>query len=268
MLPFLNVKAKTFPEAYHQMLNGLYEKGSWNLKGSYVPGKKVDRILEVEGRISISNSFKEPMVSRAIPGIHELPNYVEAILLGTRDYLIGKQYTYTYHERIFPPWLGPGGQLEPIIKRLGGNPYTNQAQLTTWIPEKDSKSDAPPCLQRMWFKIYGERLFMYTSWRSREALYAWPENVIAMFGVGLLVLNCLNDYYNYSLKDLWYVDHSNSLHIYEKDRRDFERTVKTIKKRPSNAWDSSDPRLLQLWECNLFDAVKKTKEEIFDPIFK
>ena len=272
MRPFINVEAKSLPEAYQDLYLRFGEEGVWNRKESYAFGKKFDKILECESRVAIANVLQEPIVSLAFPGLKDLPTYVGDVLLGTKDNIIGTGYDYTYHDRIFHRVGGPGGQVAYAIRKLTEATFSNRAQITTWIPELDSKIGGPPCFQRGWFKIEEGTLHFETDWRSREFVYAWYENIIGMAGLAMLVRDCLRDYSGLELSDsISYVDKCNSLHVYERDYDDFKRTLTTIKQRKGNvdAWDSTDPKSLGLFEGKgLFSAVKEAKKSTFDPIFK
>jgi thymidylate synthase len=272
MRSFINVEAASLPEAYQQLYLRLGEEGKWGLKESYAVGKKFDKILECESRVAVSNVLQEPIVSLAFPGLKDLPTYVGDVLLGTKDYIIGAGYDYTYHDRIFHRVGGPGGQIAYVIRKLKETTFSNRAQITTWVPEVDSRIEGPPCFQRGWFKVEDETLHFETDWRSREFVYAWYENIIAMAGLAMLVRDCLRDYAGLRVSDgISYVDKCNSLHVYERDHDDFERTLSTLKRRNGavDAWNSTDSKSVAMFEGkNLFSAVNEAKKSIFDPVFK
>jgi thymidylate synthase len=272
MRSFVNVEASSLPEAYQELYLRLGEMGKWGQKESYAVGKKVDRILECESRVAISNVLQEPIVSLAFPGVGDLPTYVSDVLLGSKDHVIGAGYDYTYHDRIFHRVGGPGGQVAYVIRKLKDACYSNRAQLTTWIPELDSRIDGPPCFQRGWFKVEDGILHLETDWRSREFVYAWYENVIGMAGLAILVRDCLRDYSGLELSDgIRYVDKCNSLHVYERDYDDFERTLSTIKERKAvvDTWNSTDSKSISLFGGKaLFSAVNEAKRSVLDPVFK
>ena len=272
MRPFINVEAASLPAAYHELFLRLAEEGVWGKKESYALDTKIDRILECESRVAIPNVLQEPMISLVHGGVKDLPKYASDVLLGTKDHIIGHGYDYTYHDRIFRPVNEPGGQIAYVIRKLGEAEYSNRAQMTTWIPELDSKLGGPPCFQRGWFKIEDGTLHMETDWRSREFVYAWYENIIGMTAIAMLVRDCLIDYFGLQLSDgIRYKDKCNSLHVYEKSYKDFEKALSTIKKGKGKvqAWNSTDPKTKVLFEGkDLFWAVDEAKRTIFDPIFK
>jgi thymidylate synthase len=272
MRSFINIEATSLPEAYQELYLRLGEQGRWGQKESYAIGKKLDRILECESRVAISNVLQEPIISLAFPGLGDLATYVSDVLLGTKDHIIGAGYDYTYHDRIFHRVGGPGGQIAYVIRKLKEASFSNRAQLTTWIPELDSRIEGPPCFQRGWFKVEDGTLHFETDWRSREFVYAWYENIIGMAGLALLVRDCLRDYSGLQLSDaIRYVDKCNSLHVYEKDYDDFERTLSTIRQRKAvvDAWNSTDPKSISMFGGKtLFSAANEAKKNIFDPVFK
>ena len=272
MRSFINVEATSLPEAYQELYLRLGEEGRWGQKESYAVGKKLDRILECESRVAISNILQEPIVSLACPGLQDLATYVRDVLLGTKDHFIGAGYDYTYHDRIFHRVGGPGGQIAYVIRKLKEASFSNRAQITTWIPEIDSRIEGPPCFQRGWFKVEDGTLHFETDWRSREFVYAWYENIVGMASLAMLVRDCVRDYSALQLSDsIRYVEKCNSLHVYEKDYADFERTLATIRQRNGlvDAWDSTDSKSLAMFGGKeLFSAVKETKKSIFDPVFK
>jgi len=272
MRSFINVEARSLPEAYQELYLRLGEEGKWGQKESYAVGKKVDKILECESRVAITNVLQEPIISLAFPGGGDLPTYVGDVLLGSKDHVISAGYDYTYHDRIFRRVGGPGGQVAYVIRKLKDASCSNRAQLTTWIPELDSRIDGPPCFQRGWFKVEDGILHFETDWRSREFVYAWYENVIGMAGLAMLVRDCLKAYAGLELSDqIRYVDKCNSLHVYERDYHDFERTLSTIRQRRAvvEAWASTDSRSISMFGGKtLFAAVDETRRSVFDPVFK
>lgn len=275
-LPFINVVEETFGRAFNELLKRVYDEGVRSAKESYAYRTEEDFLFrECESRVEIKNLLKEPMFSKAMPGLPDFPNYINDVLLGTKDYLIEKGlYTYTYHERIFSTIKG--GQLAEVIRKLGNHPYSNRAQVVTWqVPKDNLMESGQPCLQRIWFKVLlspeENVLRMHTEWRSRDLVFAFSENVAGMMGIGKLVRDCLNDYYNLKIRRINYVDRCDSLHVYEKDAREFERIVSALRKKreDESLLESTSSILKNLWKGKeIFDGVEKAKKEIFDPIFR
>lgn len=266
-LPFVNVEEETFGKAYNRLLFEVYFHGIPSSKGSYAYGTEKDFLFrECESRVLIKDALGEPMLSLAM-GLKNFSDYIGDILLGKKDELVGKGvYTYTYSERI----KHPIDQIVEVIKRIGKRPYTNRAVICTWRVPKDTLLDSgQPCLNRIWFKVFGNTLRMHTDWRSRDLTYAWDVNVIGMIGLGKLVMDCLNDYYGLDLRKLEYVDRCDSLHVYEGTKKDFMRRLNALKKRGEKTLlFSTSPFLKKLWKGkSLFEDVDRAKRRI-DPIFR
>lgn len=270
VLPFVNVEGETFGEAYNKLLLKVYDEGIVSEKESYAYKTEKDRLFrECESRFVIKNALEEPLLSKAMPGLPNFPDYIADILLGRKDHLVKEGvYTYTYSERINIPEIR-GGQLASVIERLGKHPFSNRAQVVIWRVPKDNLMDSgQPCLQRIWLKVYGNALVEHTDWRSRDLTYAYDQNVIGMLGIGYLVILCLNDYYDLGLKRLYYVDRCDSLHVYEKDRNYFERNVNLVRETGRKCLLKSTDRMTRsLLQKDLFEVVETAKKKIFDPIF-
>lgn len=170
--------------------------------------------------------------------------YIEEMLLGINDHLILESKTsfqYTYHDRIFnytaygsedygkinypDLWsynLPRIDQIEQVIKKLKNSPYSRRAQITTWRPYSDPFRDEPPCLQRIWLRILNNKLYMETTWRSRDLFKAWSANVNAMIALQQYIAHRLN------VEIGSYIDISNSLHIYGKYLKELKELLSRI----------------------------------------
>jgi hypothetical protein len=129
-------------------------------------------------------------------------------------------------ERLVPPGVdaagGGGGvriplelvdlpevdQLRPVVEKLKESPHSRRCQFVIWRPYADPFSPDPPCLQRGWLRVSGERLTLQTSWRSRDLFRAWEANVNGMLRIQAMVAGELGAEVGP------YVDFSNSLHVY------------------------------------------------------
>lgn len=113
----------------------------------------------------------------------------------------------------------PVNQIEEIVKKLSkkkGSKYwgiSRRAQATTWRPFGDNVRSDPPCLQRIWMRMYDGELRMHTHWRSRDLFGAWEANVNGMLEIGKEVAKKLG------VKFTAYNDVSDSLHIYGKKKK-------------------------------------------------
>lgn len=170
--------------------------------------------------------------------------YIEEMMIGVNDHLIvgsKTSFPYTYHDRIFNytaygeedhynikyPYLWSYNvpridQIKQIIKKLKESPFSRRIQATTWRPYSDPFRPDPPCLQRIWFRILDNKLYMETTWRSRDLFKAWSANVNAMIALQQYIAHELN------VEIGSYIDISNSLHIYGKDLKELKELLSRI----------------------------------------
>lgn len=269
--PYVSIEGKTASEAYNKLFLRVYDKGISSSKESYAYQTGEDQLFrEVESNLFIQDALREHMISWAMPGISNFPAYVGDVLLGTKDYLVKDGiYSYTYHERLFkserevlattPNDLLKSGQITPLIDRLRKHPFSNRAQAVTWrVPKDNLDESGQPCLQRLWFKVYGDILVEHADWRSRDLFFAYDENLMGMLAIGKLVIDCLNDYSNLGLRRLSYVDRCDSLHVYGKDAKQFDGNVKELRKKIT---------LLDLIvELSKIPNLKEEKIEVIKPL--
>jgi thymidylate synthase len=175
----------------------------------------------------VEEPFSEPRIHRGdVVAVVGLKDYLEEVLEGSHDEAVrmGK-LPYTYHERLFD-YEGIN-QLDYVVTKLREAPYTRRAQAIIWNPLKDPNISSPPCLQRIWFKVYGNRLVMHSEWRSRDIFRAANANILALTELQRQIASKLD----YDVGT--YMDFTNSAHIYERSYRDVERFMKTLEKRGS-----------------------------------
>lgn len=229
-IPQLVAEGKILPEAWEKSLELLHDKGITDWKESYRFEEDRIAILEASMKIVVHEPLSEPMLHSACNGLLNLRSYVEEVLRGTKDDLVGKVWDYTYHQRLFNYQSSPRiviDQIDSIIKRLEKSNYSNRAQAVTWMPWKDPATEGPPCLQRVWCKVVGDELEMHTSWRSRDGYEAAFMNMYALVQLQRMMADRLH------VKVGQYVDDSDSYHVYGNKMSEFDRTIKTIRSRRS-----------------------------------
>lgn len=173
--------------------------------------------------------------------------YLSEVMTGAMDHLIwegSKSYPYTYHDRLFnykpinredfKNWkmskdtsfiekfidsVVGVDQIAEAIKQLKKAAYTRRAQAVTWRPLSDNDRDDGPCLQRLWFRIFGGKLRMNAHWRSRDLFGAWEANVNGMIQIGKHVAKETGSVLSE------YVDFCDSLHIYGKQKKVFLEVI-------------------------------------------
>lgn len=247
MLPVIYIKATYLPEAWEKaVLSVLYN-------GVIVPteyGKNtVDSTLIVE--ITSPNLL---YIHKNIPaGIDDLEKYRQSITWGTEDYLISKgSKDYTYHQRLFRD-----NQMEYIIDKLSIVPYSRRAQVVTWIPEIDTKTDFCPCLQIMNFRLLYDivngvyKLDTNIYWRSRDVYKAWFMNIYAIVSLIERIIFRLKQRTSYPIVIGRIVDICSSGHIYE---RDISSIYHEISKMETSHWSK---RVFLI--DDVLDIIKETQ---------
>jgi thymidylate synthase len=181
--------------------------------------------------------------------------YLSEVMSGEKDQQIwstdpqAKSYPYTYHDRLFnykpinredlKNWKSPGDmgviekfidaiigvdQIKEAIKQLKRAAYTRRAQAVTWRPLADNDRDDPPCLQRVWFRIFDGKLRMDTHWRSRDLFGAWGANVNGMIQIMRFVASETGSEIGS------YTDMSDSLHIYGKKKKIYKEVIPLLQR--------------------------------------
>ncbi len=229
ILPVLLIEAKNLAEAWEKTVLEVWEKG-FHIKTEYGGSSKDATVL-----IHVVNPLQEPRKHRGdYVTFLEVKNYVPMVLEGSIDYKIGKGVTYTYHDRLFKYKQDSNNlsweidQIEKIVEKLKKSPYSRRAQAITWFVDRDWLTDEPPCLQRVWCRVYEGRLIMETTWRSRDLFHAWGSNAYALTELQKVMAEKIG------VEVGQYTDFSNSLHIYEKDFKEVERFIATLEIKKKN----------------------------------
>lgn len=110
--------------------------------------------------------------------------YASGVLNGIPKNNTGKEFDYTYHERLFEhqaPFGGLVDQISVITDNLKTNPSSRQNIAITWQPATDLFGGIdPPCLQSLHLWQRDQRLNLASYWRSRDFFTAVPTNIYAM----------------------------------------------------------------------------------------
>lgn len=242
-LPVIKVENGGIAEVWENSLLALWNKGV-DIKTEYdradKPPSKDSTMIMV-----VNQPFSEPRIHLGFPGGPEdLEKYRQEIVHGIHDHWINPdegKWTYTYHDRLFNYHLPENvnakvNQIDYIIKKLSATSYSRRAQAITWIPSCDPNTDDPPCLQRVWCRIFRESsglyLVMNTHWRSRDAYRAAFMNLFGLTELQKYIAEQISKKINKKVKVGRYVDISDSYHIYGESFADFtDRFLNILKKR-------------------------------------
>lgn len=242
-IPVIQIEGDGIAEVWEKSVLALWEKGvdietEYDKQGAAL-SKDVTMIMVVR------DPFSQPRIHMGFAGgIEDLEKYRQEVVLGIHDHWINPdegKWTYTYHDRLVNYRI-PGNdceavdQIDYIIEKLSKVSYSRRAQAVTWIPFYDPKTYDPPCLQRIWCRIFqqGEELFlaMNTHWRSRDAYRAAFMNIYGLTELQKYIAEKISDKIEKPVKVGRYVDITDSYHIYGDSLSDFrERFLKLLDKR-------------------------------------
>ena len=238
----VTVEGECLPEAWERSIVSVWEEGI------VVDTEYGDRSKDVTAIIIVRNPLQEPrvhlkgIVAGSLKGLFE---YVDEVIKGIHDDMI-ERYEYTYHERLFSYRLPNGltiNQIEYIIQKLKKVPYSRRAQAITWQPWKDTKSEHPPCLQRMWCRVIDGRLVMEVTMRSNDALKASFMNMFAFTELQRYIASRIG------VEAGAYVHVANSYHVYESDWKWAEKFVEQVKSGKSRRYWKSTEFLRKVARC-------------------
>jgi len=245
--PVFLIKAENLPEGWEKSVITCWKKGI-PIKTEYdkpedPPSRDCTMIIE------IYDPFKEPRIHRAFPaGLEDLEIYRQEVLFGVHDDWINPRegkWEYTYHERLFN-YTVPGeansiDQINFVIEKLSKIPYSRRAQAVTWKCWLDPKFDDPPCLQRMWFRMFKDKLQLNVHLRSNDAFKAAFMNMFAFTELQKLVAEKISQRTGKKIRVGKYVHIADSYHIYGSDYNQFKQFLETLKNRKfeERTWPTS-----------------------------
>jgi len=231
MLPVVIVEGDTLPEVWERSIVEV-----WN-KGIIVETEYNELSKDCVMVMVVKKPLAEPRIHRGgliIGRLGDLEDYVKEVIEGVRDHLVklGK-ISYTYHERLFSYEVDSNviNQIDYIVDKLSNSPFSRRAQAITWKPWIDTKIDDPPCLQRIYCRVYGNELVMQAMWRSRDAFKAAFMNMYVLTLMQSMIARRLSNKLGTEIKVGEYIDISNSYHIYENDWNKVESFVRSLKER-------------------------------------
>jgi len=236
-LPIVHVTAKTLPEGWEQAVLQTWEHGA-NIPTQY------DKPTDPSSRdaiavIVVTDPMSEPRIHRAFPGgIAELEAYRQEVVDGIHDHWVDPaegKWEYTYHERLarytVPGIPEPINQLDYVINALVDAPHTRRAQAITWKPWEDAGIIDPACLQRMWFRVFGDELVMNIHMRSNDAFKAAFMNMYAFTDLQRAIAERLSKRLGREIRVGQYTHIADSFHIYGAYFEEFEGFLKSLQTR-------------------------------------
>jgi thymidylate synthase len=249
-MSFIFVRRDTLPEAWEEAVLRCWEEGR-RIRTEY------DRPTDPESRdctafIVVDHPFQEPRIHRAFPGgLEELEIYRQEVVFGIHDHWINPaegKWSYTYHQRLCnyevrdeKGTFQKVDQIAEAIEKLASAPHTRRAQAITWKVDMDTRTDDPPCLQRVWFRVFDTELQMNCHMRSNDAFKAAFMNMWAFTDLQRHVAEELTKRTGREIKPGAYVHIADSFHIYGSYFEQFRGFLESLKKRSfkERVWDSS-----------------------------
>jgi len=236
-LPVVSIVARTLPEGWEQAVIAAWEQGAAIATQYDRSGDPPSR--DVTLCLAVAEPFAEPRLHRAMPGgIYDLEVYVQEVLAGLHDHWIDPaagKWQYTYHERLTsytaPGLAAPVNQLDYVVETLVAAPHSRRAQATLWKPWEDGQTDHPACLQRLWFRLMGERLVMTAHMRSNDAFKAAFMNMYAFTELQRKIAGRLCERLGREITPGQYNHIADSFHIYGSYFEDFRGFLESVKVR-------------------------------------
>ena len=247
MFPLVIIESDILPQAWELSVKEVYEKGidinsEWNTK-----------CREVTAIIKVKEPLKEPRIHLAgVLDFKSLFTYIKEILYGINDWRIGKDWHYTYHERLMSYEVDGRkiDQIDYIIEKLVQAPYSRRAIAITWMPHKDQFVDSPPCLQLIQCRVINGRLCMWVVFRSNDAFKAAFYNMLALTTLQKIIAKKLG------VGVGSYTHIASSYHIYESDLKYVKHLVKLINEGKSHLKYWTIKQALKFYNDNDTELMK------------
>jgi thymidylate synthase len=236
-LPVVYVAADTLPEAWETAVVKTWYEGTAVSTEYDKPGELPSR--DAIAVIAVADPFAEPRIHKAVPcGIVELESYRQEVVDGIHDHWVDPaagKWEYTYHERLaaysVPGLQAPVNQLDYIVDALATAPHTRRAQAVLWKAWEDAGIADPACLQRMWFRVYDDRLVLNAHMRSNDAFKAAFMNMFAFTDLQRVVAERLSERLGKKINVGQYTHIADSFHIYGSYFQEFEGFLDSVKQR-------------------------------------
>jgi thymidylate synthase len=236
-LPVVTVTAANLPAAWEQAVIATWERGARIATQYDRPEDPPSR--DAMAVITVLDPFAEPRIHKAMPcGITDLEAYRQEVVDGIHDHWIDPaagKWEYTYHERLarysVPGLEQPIDQMAYVVDALAATPHTRRAQATTWKPWEDAGCVDPACLQRLWFRVFGDRLVLHADMRSNDAFRASFMNMYAFTDLQRHVASQLSARLGRTIRAGQYIHTASSFHIYGSNHEEFDAFLESVRKR-------------------------------------
>ena len=268
-LPLVCVHAENLAEGWERAVLACWEQGVRIPTQYDREGDPASR--DVSLALAIRDPFAEPRIHRALPGgIYDLEVYRQEVVYGIHDHWIDPaagKWQYTYHERLEAYSLPDGRvlhQLGYVVDALANAPHTRRAQAVVWKAWEDAGIDDPACLQRMWFRVYNDRLVLSCHMRSNDAFKASYMNMYAFTDLQREVAERLSHRLHREIAVGQYNHMVDSYHIYGSYFADFEKFLQTVEAREweQRTWTMAEMQpLIDEARVRVEESLEREKEK-------
>jgi thymidylate synthase len=236
-LPVVHIVADNLPEGWEKAVLECWERGATIATQYDRPGDPPSR--DVSLFLAVADPFAEPRIHRAMPGgFDDLEVYRQEVVDGIHDHWIAPdegKWQYSYHERIaaysVPGLPEPVNQIDYVVRALCEAPHSRRAQCVLWKAWDDADCEHPACLQRLWFRIFDDRLLLAAHMRSNDAYKAAFMNMYAFTDLQRHVAERISEGLGREIKVGQYNHVIDSFHIYGSYFEDFKGFLQTVESR-------------------------------------
>ena len=263
-LPTIHIEAETLAEGWERAVLATWERGARIATQYDQPSDPESR--DASALIAVADPFAEPRIHRAMPGgFYDLEVYRQEVVEGVHDHWIDPEagkWQYTYHER-FAAYSVPGiespiDQIEYVVDTLAEAPHSRRAQAVIWKAWDDAGIDYPACLQRLWFRVFDDKLVLAAHMRSNDAFKAAFMNMYAFTDLQRAVAERVGERIGREITVGQYNHVVDSFHIYGSYFEEFEGFLKSVEAR---SWEDRTYRTADI-QILIDEAREKIRQSL------
>jgi thymidylate synthase len=228
------IKAFDCPDAWYKVLNEIWYKGDVFEVGY---GSEVSETKKLNVSIEICNPANRPLVDFMAPCDMKYVQWyaLKYLWSGAID-----DETYTYGSRM----REPVDQVDEAIKRYAEERRDRQVTFVIRLPqdiqkmiEKDRRHE-PPCLSLIDTEILDNQLHLTCYFRSWDAYAGLPANIAGIQLFNEALVSEINKRGDLGIRTGKLIFHSKNCHIYERQYKMVEDTVKPGEDRRRKMFES------------------------------
>jgi len=216
------IKAFDCPDAWYKVLNEIWYNGDIFEVGY---GSEASETKKLNVSIEITNPANRPLVDFMAPCTMKYVQWYALKYLWSGEI---EEETYTYGSRM----REPVDQVEEAINRYVKERRDRQVTFVIRLPEDIKKSlgeykkHEPPCLSLIDTEILDYQLNLTCYFRSWDAYAGLPANIAGIQLFNEALVSEINNRGNLEIRTGKLIFHSKNCHIYERQYKLVEDTVK------------------------------------------